>query len=314
MVARGDRHSAGVLALLGRDAPGAEADRSIADVVWAACLAVEASDRVELVSTADGYVAAAAVNDLAHLLAEILENAAQASGGESRVTVLGEAVDIGYLVTIVDRGAGMDSDDLAEANRRAGRAVAAEQIPSRALGLDIVGRLARRHGMLVRLGEAAGGGIVVRVEVPAMLLAEAPTEAAITETLVDEARVGDEARGSEVPVRADDAPDDVDATVDASANAPDEPEVEVVEPALAAADVDVAAVSEIDLTIDEPTVVAINEPAVTYDEVVGISVPSIVIDTMPYVVRVNRPHDELLPTGPRKKRWAAALAKVGADN
>ncbi len=300
LVARGDRHSAGVLALLGRDSHAADADTPIAQVLWAACLAVDAAERIDLVSMQDAWVASAAVNDLAHLLAEILENAAQATDGESAVTVLGECSDIGYLLTVVDRGDGLDTVALAEANRRAGRAAPIEQLPARALGLDIVGRLARRHGILVRLGEAADGGIVVRVEVPAMLLAEVPAEIATAAELL-----GDQALTPE-PVEPVGEP--VGAEIDlVSAEAPATEAIDL-EP------LDLEPVDELASADDEPIVVEITAPPVPIRDVPGLGVPSIVIDPLPYVVRVSRSPDELLPSGQRKKRWAAALAKAGANN
>lgn len=311
LVARGDRHSAGVLALLGRDAPAAAADTPVAQVLWAACLAVDAAERIELVSMQDAWVTSTAVNDLAHLLAEILENAAQATDGESAVTVLGECSDIGYLLTVVDRGDGLDTVALAEANRRAGRAAPIEQLPARALGLDIVGRLARRHGILVRLGEAADGGIVVRVEVPAMLLAEVPSDAttatellgapALTPELVDLEPVSVE---PVEPVSVE----PVDAEIDLVSAEVSVPEPVNLEP------IDLEPIDEFAAVDEEPIVVEITAPPVPIRDVPGLGVPSIVIDPLPYVVRVSRSPDELLPSGQRKKRWAAALAKAGANN
>ncbi len=300
MVARGDRHSAGVLALLGREALNSPSDASMAQVVWAACLAVDAAERIELVSMHDAYVASSAVSDLAHLLAEILENAAQASGAGSEVTVLGESSDIGYLLTIVDRGSGLDTVALAEANRRAGRATPIEQVPARALGLDIVGRLARRHGILVRLGEASDGGIVVRVEVPAMLLTEIPVEEVVPSELGIDATA--EVTAASGDVNSDERDSDVLDLVRAEAAMVAETHEQEAH-AQEANDIE-----------DEPIVVEITAPPVAARETPGLGVPSIVIDPLPYVVRVSRPPDELLPSGQRKKRWAAALAKAGANN
>ncbi len=318
MVARGDRHTAGVLALLGRDAAAAVNDRSITDVVWAACLAVEAADRIELVSMAPVHVAATAVNDLAHLLAEVLENAAQASGGASPVAVLGEAVDTGYLVTVVDRGPGLDPRDLTEANRRTGRAVATDQLPGRALGLDIVGRLARRHGMLVRLGAAADGGIVVRIDVPAMMILESPPNEPtdvvdVLEVLGPEANAvtdSGEVAGPGEPEPILDLVAEAEAVEPAVGGGAELHGVNAASDSFDVSGADLEPVEPVEA--DVPIVVDFTTPSVP--QPVGLSVPSIVIDPIPYVVRVQRPHDELLPTGQRKKRWAAALAKVGADN
>jgi hypothetical protein len=161
----------------------------------------------------------------------------------------------------------------------------------------VVGRLARRQGILVRLGESSDGGIVVRVEIPTSVLTEAPVveaaAAAVDLDLVEEHAI--------------------DAVVDA-----DTPEfAPEIHQEFAAEDVDheVDAPEDGDALEDEddgPIEVEIIAPAPAgYLLGNGTETPSIVIEPLPYVVKVNRPHDELLPSGPRKKRWAAALAKVG---
>jgi signal transduction histidine kinase len=292
LVARADRHTGSVLVLLGEGGRVAGKDTPITDVVWAACLAVGATDRIDLVSMADSTVRADAVGDLAHLIAEMLENAAHASEGDQRVSVLGESTDVGYLVTVVDHGGGMDAVALAEANRRVARAVPVNQVPGRALGLDVVGRLARRHGILVRLGESSDGGIVVRVEIPASLVVE---PAAVPDTIVDLAGAeADETRDAEPWVTADVSTAGVETT------APEPAPVEVP--------------IEVPIEVIAPEPVA-HKPVANHGLAdMPAASPSIVVDPMPYVVRV-RPvpihGDELLPNNGRKKRWAAALAKAG---
>ena len=102
-------------------------------------------------------------------------NASQPPG---RITVLGEpGAEGGYVLSVVDAGGGLTPAELHEANRRVRRLVSMARIPTRHVGLDVVGRLARRHGLNVRLGTSAGGGVVVRVELPASLFcAPVPAE------------------------------------------------------------------------------------------------------------------------------------------
>ena len=45
--------------------------------------------------------------------------------------------------------------------------------PTRVLGLFVVGRLARRHGLAVRLERSAGRGVTATVRIPARLLSPA---------------------------------------------------------------------------------------------------------------------------------------------
>ncbi len=331
LVARADRHSSSVLVLLGEGGRVAEHDTALSEVVWAASLAVDAAERIDLVSLSAAVVRADAVSDLAHLLAEMLENSAHASGADQRVTLLGESTDVGYLLTLVDHGAGMDAVALAEANRRVARAVPVDQVPVRALGLDVVGRLARRHGIVVRLGESSDGGIVVRVEIPASLLVEsAIEEPMITVDLAEEHAI-DAAIAAE-PF-ADDAADELEELRDS--DEPGEPEShEVVEMIDSDDDVTVGLPGALEATTPvapaaqpaaTPEPQPEPEPAVRI-EAPAVSVPSrpgVVIDPLPYVVRVssdellprsgNRRPDELLPSsaGRRNRRWSAALARVG---
>lgn len=283
LVARADRHATNVLVLLADEANADAGDTPIADVLWAACMAVDAGDRIDFMSLADAHVKGAAVGDLAHLLAEILENAAAANGDGSRVTVLGEEYDLGYLLTVVDHGGGMDAETLAVANRRVSTPSPSE-LPSRALGLDVVGRLARRQGMLVRLGESSDGGVVVRVELPSAALTAAPID------LEDEHAID---RAAEMP-----APVFEPALADDAASQP------ILEEQVA--DAALAGVED-----EEPIEVQITAPTpMPVPALAGVGVPSIVIDPLPYVVRIARPADELLPRN-RKKKWSGALAKAG---
>lgn len=330
LVARADRHSSSVLVLLGEGGRVTEHETALSEVVWAASLAVDAAERIDLVSLSAAVVRSDAVSDIAHLLAEMLENSAHASGADQRVTLLGESTDVGYLLTLVDHGAGMDAVALAEANRRVARAVPVDQVPVRALGLDVVGRLARRHGIVVRLGESSDGGIVVRVEIPASLLVESSVdEPMITVDLAEEHAI--DAAIAADPVAADlldelgdsdqpGEPEDraaVEMPQDVEMIDSDDDDVIVGEPVLDVTTPVATAVAPAPAPQPEP-VVHIEAPAVLVP-----SRPGVVIDPLPYVVRVssdellprigNRRPDELLPSsaGRRNRRWSAALARVG---
>jgi signal transduction histidine kinase len=305
LVARADRHATNLLVLLTDETNADAGDTPIADVLWAACMAVDAGDRIDFMSLADAHVKGSAVGDLAHLLAEILENAAAANGDGSRVTVLGEEYDLGYLLTVVDHGGGMDAETLASANKRVS-SPSPDVLPSRALGLDVVGRLARRQGMLVRLGESSDGGVVVRVEVPAAVLTTAPI------VLEDEHAIDRAAEAAELTetVEMTDVVEVVDLTeVPAPSFEPALAErAGVAFPADDAVTEPVAALSTAD--DDEPIEVQITAPPMPAPALAGLGSPSIIIDPLPYVVRISRPADELLPRN-RKKKWSGALAKAG---
>lgn len=82
-----------------------------------------------------------AVADLTHLLAELIENAAQFSPPHTKVRVTGEPVGAGYVVEVEDRGLGMGSAALDEANRRIEQSEALDLFDSDRLGLFVVSRL-----------------------------------------------------------------------------------------------------------------------------------------------------------------------------
>jgi hypothetical protein len=66
----------------------------------------------------------------------------------------------------------MSPEALAEANVRLSGTASFMAEPTRFLGHFVVGSLARRHGMDVRLGDAPAAGVVARVLLPGTLLAE----------------------------------------------------------------------------------------------------------------------------------------------
>ncbi len=171
IVARVDRTTASALVLIGEGGRVASAPCSITDVVWAAALAVDSSDRIDAYALSEITIHADAVTDIAHLLAELLENALQASPAPARVTVMGAGNAFGsYELTIVDHGSGLAASELDTANRRVRRLESLHRVPVRNIGLDVVGRLARRHGVEAQLGEVSEGGVVVRVQLPASIL------------------------------------------------------------------------------------------------------------------------------------------------
>ncbi len=117
----------------------------LTDVVRAAVSEVEDYARVEVRQLSETSVVGTAVADLTHLLAEIIENAAQFSPPHTRVRVTGEPVGNGYAVEVEDRGLGMGQETLAEANRRITESEALDLFDSDRLGLFVVSRLAARR-------------------------------------------------------------------------------------------------------------------------------------------------------------------------
>ncbi|MFI9172707.1 sensor histidine kinase [Streptomyces lincolnensis] len=165
------RHAESLIILSGA-APGRawRMPVSLTNVVRAAVSEVEDYARVEVRQLPDGSVIGAAVADLTHLLAEIIENAAQFSPPHTRVRVTGEPVGNGYAVEVEDRGLGMGKETLAEANRRIEQSEALDLFDSDRLGLFVVSRLAARHDIKVHLRTSPYGGTTAVVLLPTALL------------------------------------------------------------------------------------------------------------------------------------------------
>ncbi|WP_370155115.1 ATP-binding protein [Streptacidiphilus sp. EB129] len=154
---------------------------SVTHVVRAALGQIEGYQRVQLRVETDATVSPDIVGDLVLMLAELLENAASFSPAHSTVEVAVRVSPDGRaLVEIVDHGLGMGSERLAEENARLVRRERLDLVPTKVLGLFVVGTLARRWGVTVVLTRTTGGGVTSLVSVPAALLtaASAPVPAA----------------------------------------------------------------------------------------------------------------------------------------
>jgi hypothetical protein len=126
--------------------------------------------RVDVQLAEDRLLAGAAADDLAGLLAELIDNATAFSEPETRVRVSGQAAGSGYVLEVEDRGLGMTDEELHEVNGRlAGQQVADGDLRRR-FGTWVIGRLAERHGVKVRLRRSARGGVTALVFLPERLL------------------------------------------------------------------------------------------------------------------------------------------------
>ncbi|WP_280505736.1 sensor histidine kinase, partial [Nocardia farcinica] len=147
----------------------------IADVLRAAISEVEDYERVKLGATPRGALKEPAASDLAHLFAELLDNALRASPPETDVKfTFAQAHDQGLLIEVADRGIGMPPAEMAEINRKLEQTAEPGPETARHMGLFVVGRLAERHGLTVRLrptfDTARDPGVTVTVHVPVGLI------------------------------------------------------------------------------------------------------------------------------------------------
>ncbi|NUR92940.1 MAG: HAMP domain-containing protein [Nonomuraea sp.] len=172
------RNSENLLVLAGQDPPRRWSQPvKLVDVARASLSEVENYERVVL-QVPDGVaIAGQAVNDVIHLLAELVENALSFSPRETRVTVSGSRIDGGgVMLSISDSGIGMTAEEFAQANARLTELATVDVSVSRRMGLFVVSRLAHRHGIRVQLRPHGSGGLTAMVMVPEALLgAQAPT-------------------------------------------------------------------------------------------------------------------------------------------
>jgi hypothetical protein len=114
------------------------------------------------------------VSDVVHLLAELVENALSFSPGETEVIVSSSRIDDGgVMISVTDQGIGMTAEELAEVNRRLADPQSADASVARRMGLFVVGRLALKHGIRVRL-RPQESGLTAMVLLPEDLLAPLP--------------------------------------------------------------------------------------------------------------------------------------------
>ncbi|MEW2414452.1 nitrate- and nitrite sensing domain-containing protein [Streptomyces sp. NPDC046866] len=165
------RHAESLIILSGA-APGRawRVPVPLTNVVRAAVSEIEDYPRVEVRQLPEAAVVGGVVADLTHLLAELIENAAQFSPPHTKVRVSGEPVGVGYVLEVEDRGLGMGREALDEANRRIEQSGALDLFDSDRLGLFVVSRLSARHGVRVHLRPSPYGGTTAVVLLPNSVL------------------------------------------------------------------------------------------------------------------------------------------------
>jgi signal transduction histidine kinase len=146
----------------------------LADVVRLALGEIEDYVRVDVEIPPDLALVPNVINDLVLVFAELMENATVFSPPHTRVTVTAQKTQYGAQVAIVDHGIGLSPERLTEENARLARRERLDLAPTEVLGLFVVGRLARRHGLGVALWPTPGGGLTATVAVSDRLLTTAP--------------------------------------------------------------------------------------------------------------------------------------------
>ncbi|GIG01184.1 sensor histidine kinase [Catellatospora citrea] len=167
----------------------------LSDVIRSATAEIEGYQKVKVAAVTPLTVLATLVPDLTLLLAELLDNATSFSPDNAPVTVSVDWSD-SCRISITDQGIGMSEQRLAEENRRLLESERLDVAPTTMLGLFVVGRLARRHGLSVVLRPGSATGLTAEVVVPPryLSLASAPVTAPVPAPLPADVPAGSQHR------------------------------------------------------------------------------------------------------------------------
>ena len=180
------RRHAESLAILSGAAPGRSWTEPVPviDVIRGAMAEVEDYRRVSVLTKAEEAVAAPAVADMIHLLAELIENATMFSPSGTRVEVRAERVANGFAIEVDDRGLGIEPAQLDELNQQLADPPDFDLANADRLGLFVGAKLASRHGVRVALRPSPYGGTTAIVLMPNSIVS---TTARVTDGLADTA-------------------------------------------------------------------------------------------------------------------------------
>jgi len=153
------------------------------DVLSAALSEIEEYTRVSVHHMDPAKVHGAVAADLTHMIAELLENATRFSSQEHQVLVVGRLTPSGYQFDLIDAGMGMVAEELDAANMRIAQA-SHRRPDTKVLGHHVVGRIAGRRGIFVRLVPSDQVGLTAMVLVPVELLSDAAIPATLQEITV----------------------------------------------------------------------------------------------------------------------------------
>lgn len=145
----------------------------LVDVLRAAISEIEQYQRVQLRGLVTADVDGRAVNDIVHLIAELLENATTYSSPDTEVLVTCRLLSGGGAkVEIRDNGIGMSTQDFSEANEKLLNPPVVDVAVARRMGMFVIGRLSGRHGIRVQLRGSSPHGVTAVVMLPQKLVRE----------------------------------------------------------------------------------------------------------------------------------------------
>jgi signal transduction histidine kinase len=147
-------------------------------VLQAAMSQIENYTRIRL-GVVDGDVAVMpdAVDEVVHLLAELMDNATSYAPPDSDTWVTARGLGDRVIVQISDEGVGLPPARLAQLNELVAHPPAIDVAAIRAMGLVVVGQLANRLGATVELRPAPKLGTIAEVSLPGAIIRPVPLEA-----------------------------------------------------------------------------------------------------------------------------------------
>jgi signal transduction histidine kinase len=163
------------LAVLGGSSSRRQWTRQVTmhEVLRAAIAEAEHYSRVKVVPPVEGVLRGAAVSDVIHLIAELVENATKFSAPHTTALLRAQHVAAGLAIEVEDRGLGMIPSDQQRMNTLLAdptRTDVDELLRDGRIGLFVVATLARRHGIRVQLQNNIYGGTQAAVVLPKALL------------------------------------------------------------------------------------------------------------------------------------------------
>ncbi|MEH1124733.1 nitrate- and nitrite sensing domain-containing protein [Micromonospora sp. CPCC 206061] len=150
--------------LAGRPREGTE---RLPAVLQAAGQGIEAYARVDVTDADDNVqVSGQVVDELIHMLSELLDNAAHFSPPETRVEIEGRRVGDQLHIQVRDQGIGMGEAELRAARERVANPLRLDHRTTQQMGLPAVGAVAHRLGIKIEFRSQPGAGTRVDVTVP----------------------------------------------------------------------------------------------------------------------------------------------------
>lgn len=144
-------------------------------IVDGAIAETEHYTRIDTARLPNTLMAGSVVTDLAHLLAELVDNATAFSPPHTRVEVRGNPVPKGVVVKVEDQGLGLDPEHVDQINATLRTPPDFEDMAlsgDSRLGMFVVAQLASRHGIKVTLQESPYGGTSAVVLIPSSRTAD----------------------------------------------------------------------------------------------------------------------------------------------